>query len=148
MKIILKKNVPNLGEEGEIKAVADGYARNYLLPKGLAVCATEGAVKAWKLSEEKRKRKLEEEKENLRKTAEKISSLTLTFSRKVSEDGTMFGSVAKSDIIKGLKAVGITIHKDNLNLPASIKETGEQEVEIILKPEIKAKLKLVINKQG
>ena len=147
MKVILKKDVSNLGKAGEIKEIKDGYGRNYLIPKGFVEIATDGVIRSWKSSEEKRKKRIAQESEVLKQVAEKISSITLSFSRPVSEEGTVFGSVAKSDIVKSLKAVDIDIHKDMVNLAASIKAVGNFEVEIILKSGIAANVKIVVTAQ-
>ncbi|MBU2572491.1 MAG: 50S ribosomal protein L9 [Elusimicrobia bacterium] len=148
MKVILKKDVNNLGKCGEVKQIRDGYGRNYLLPRGLVEPATEGAMKAWKNSEEKRNKRVSRENTGLQELAKKISAITLSFSRPVSEDGAMFGSVAKSDIIKNLAAADIEVHKDMIRLPASIKTVGSFEVEIALKADISAKVRITVTAQN
>ncbi len=147
MKVILKKDVSNLGKAGEIKEIKDGYGRNYLIPKGFVEIATEGVIRSWKSSEEKRKKRIAQENEVLKQVAEKISSVTLSFSRPVSEEGTVVGSVAISDIVKSLNAADIDINKDMINLSASIKAVGNFEVEIILKSGIAANVKIVVTAQ-
>lgn len=144
MKVILKKDYIHLGREGEIKEVRDGYARNFLFPKKIAVLASEGAIKSLKNSEEKRKKKLEEKKRALEEIAKKINQITLSFTRPKNEEGLMFGSVAKSDIIKGLKTAGIEVDKQQLNMPSSLKEFGSFEITINLSMDIKASFKVNI----
>lgn len=148
MKVILRKDVQNIGRIGEIKQVKDGYARNFLLPCGLVEPATEGTLRAWKNSEVKRSKRLDQENASLQETAKRLAAITLSFSRLVSEDGVMFGSVAKSDIIKNLQAADIRLHKDMIKLPASIKAVGNFEVEIMLKMDIAAKVKVVVSAQS
>ena len=148
MKVLLMKDISNIGMTGEIKQVKDGYARNYLLPRGLVEPATEGALKAWKNSEARRSKRLTQENTGLTETAKRLTAITLSFSRPVSEDGIMFGSVAKSDIIKNLQAADIKIHKDMIKLPASIKAVGNFEVEIALKQNITAKVKVAVSAQS
>ncbi len=148
MKVILKKDIQNLGKAGEIKVIKDGYGRNYLVPKGLVEIATTGAIRSWELSAEKRKKRIDQENNVLNKLAEKIAAITLSFSRPVAEDEAIFGSVAKSDIIKSLKAADIEIHKDMVSLDASIKALGNFEVEIVLKSGIAAKVKIVVTAQN
>ncbi|HAF95744.1 MAG: 50S ribosomal protein L9 [Elusimicrobia bacterium GWC2_51_8] len=148
MKVILKKDVGNIGRMGEIKQVKDGYARNFLLPRGLVELATEGTLRAWKNSEVKRSKRVDQENAVLQETAKRLAAITLSFSRPVSEDGVMFGSVAKSDIIKNLQAADVKIHKDMIKLPASIKAVGNFEVEIVLKMNIAAKIKVVVSAQS
>ncbi len=147
MKVILKKDISNLGKTGEIKTVRDGYGRNFLVPRGLVEVATSGAMKAWRNSEAKRGKRVTAENAGLQELAKKISGITLSFSRPVSEDGAMFGSVAKSDIIKNLAAADIEVHKDMIKLPASIKAVGVFEVDIALKSEITAKVKITVTAQ-
>ena len=148
MKVILKKDVSNIGLTGEIKQVKDGYARNYLLPRGLVEPATEGALKAWKNSEVRRSKRVAQENTGLTETAKRLTAITLSFSRPVSEEGVMFGSVAKSDIIKNLQAADIKIHKDMIKLPPSINAVGNFEVEIALKQNITAKVKVAVSAQS
>jgi large subunit ribosomal protein L9 len=148
MKVILKKDVSNLGRSGDIKTVKDGYARNFLLPRGLVEIATEGALNAWKNSEAKRTKRVTVENDSLKDLAKRLSAITLSFSRPVSEDGVMFGSVAKSDIIKNLAAADMKIDKDMVRLPASIKAVGTVEVEIALKMDIVAKIKVAVSAQS
>jgi large subunit ribosomal protein L9 len=148
MKVILKKDIYNLGRSGEIKNVKDGYARNFLMPRGMVEAATEGALKAWKNSADKRAKRVAAEDSSLKELAKRLSAITLSFSRPVSEEGVMYGSVAKSDIIKNLAAADMEIDKDMIRLPASIKAVGTFEVEIALKPDITAKIKVAVSAQS
>jgi len=148
MKVILKKDVSNLGRSGDIKTVKDGYARNFLMPRGLVETATPGALSAWKNSADKRAKRVAGENEALGGLAKRLGAITLSFSRPVSEEGVMFGSVAKSDIIKNLAAADIEIDKDMIRLPASIKAVGTFEVEIVLKADIAAKIKVAVSAQS
>jgi|YNPMSStandDraft_1061717.scaffolds.fasta_scaffold00271_11 large subunit ribosomal protein L9 len=144
MKVILKKDFIHLGREGEIKEVKDGYARNFLIPKGIAVVATEGAIKSLKASEERRKKKIEQRNKVLKELAQKISQLTLSFSRTKNEEGHMFGSVTKSDIIKALKAANIEIDRDNIILSSPLKEFGTFDIKVVLSPDISISFKVNI----
>jgi large subunit ribosomal protein L9 len=147
MKVILKKDIPSLGKTGEVKNVRNGYGRNFLVPRGLAETATPGAMKAWQNSAEKRGKRIAVEDAGFQALAKKMSGITLSFSRPVSEDGVMFGSVAKSDIIKNLAAADIHVHKDMIKLPASIKAVGVVEVEIALKHDITTKVSITVTAQ-
>ena len=148
MKVILKKDVPNLGRNGEIKTVKDGYARNFLMPRGLVEVATEGALRAYKNSEAKRAKRTSAENEALKAVAKRLEGITLSFSRPVSEEGVMFGSVAKSDIIKNLAAADVKVDKDMIRMPASLKAVGNFDVEIALKQDIVAKIKVAVTAQS
>lgn len=145
MKVILKKDVANLGRSGDLKVVKDGYARNFLMPRGMVELATEGALRAWKNSESKRTKRVSSENSALTDLAKRLDAITLSFSRSVSEDGVMFGSVAKSDIIKNLAVADIKVGKEMIRLPASLKAVGTFEVEIALKQDITAKIKVVVS---
>lgn len=148
MKVILKKDVSNLGRSGEIKTVKDGYARNFLMPRGLVELASDGAMRAWKNSADKRAKRVAAEDDALKDLAKRLGAITLSFSRPVSEEGAMFGSVAKSDIIKNLAAADMEIHKDMIRLPASLKAVGTFEVEIVLKTDITATIKVAVSAQS
>ena len=145
MKIILKQDVENLGRAGDVKIVRRGYARNYLLPRNMAELATPGALKAWQNSAERRAKRVAAENAALQEIAKRIAETSLAFARKVSEDGTMYGSVAKSDIVKKFAEKDIEITKDNVRLPATIKAIGNYEVEIVLKQDIKATVKIAVS---
>ncbi|MGC8866976.1 MAG: 50S ribosomal protein L9 [Elusimicrobiales bacterium] len=144
MKVILKKDHPHLGREGEIKEVADGYARNYLFPRGIAILATEAAVKALKSSEDKRRKKLEHKKKALEELAKRISQVKLSFSKPKNEEGCMFGSVTKAEVLKALKSANIEIDKSALDMPASLKEFGSFEIKVNLSTDVKASFKVDI----
>jgi large subunit ribosomal protein L9 len=144
MKVILKKDFVHLGREGEIKEVKDGYARNFLIPRGIAIVATPGAINALKASEEKRKKKLQQKIAALKELALHISQLTLSFTRTKNEEGVMFGSVTKNDIIKSLKAANINVSKEQIVLPSPIKEFGVFEVKVNLMHDISATFKVNI----
>lgn len=144
MKIILKKDYPHLGKEGDIKEVADGYARNFLIPKGIAIPATEGTIRAIETSKERRLKKLEQKRKSLQELAERISQIKLSFSKPKNEDGKMFGSVTKAEVLKSLKSANIDIDKSQLDMPASIKEFGSFDIKVKLSMDIEASFKLDI----
>ncbi len=144
MKVILKKDHIHLGREGEIKEVSDGYARNYLIPRGIAVLATDGAVKALKISEERRKKKLEQKRKALEELAKRISQIKLSFSKPKNEEGQMFGSVTKAEVVKSLKSANIDVDKSQIDMPASIKEFGSFEIKVNLSMDVKATFKIDI----
>ena len=141
--VILKKDIPKLGSLGDQVKVKGGYARNYLIPYGFAVEATRKNVKQI----EHEKRKLEKEIRTLEAAAkvnkDKIEKLTLSFTRKSSESGKLFGSVTNRDIELALSEKGITIDRRNVT-PAHVKVVGESTVEVKLFKSIKATIKLNI----
>ena len=144
MKVILRENVKNLGMAGDIVEVKTGYARNFLLPQGMAEVATEGAIKNWQLGAERRAKKIEAELKEARAIAEKLEGVVLPFTKTVNSDGVVFGSVNKADIYKALTALGHKIAKDSIELNMPVKALGETEVGIYLKPTVTAKIKVKI----
>lgn len=147
MRVILKSEVDNLGRFGDQVKVAPGYARNFLIPKGLAVEATPGNLRqfeaekeAWLKKEAVRKQKSEDAKAQL-------DAVTLTFTRKAAEDGKLFGSVTSHDISEALKAKGYTFEKKDIRLEEPIKALGESTVEIKLHSEVKAAVKVSVAKE-
>jgi len=148
MKVILKKEMRKIGHPGQVKNVADGYARNYLLPNGIAVEATDSELKNWQLGEENRKKRIDKAVAEAKKVAEKLEGLELSFTRPVGEGGQVFGSVSKTDVLKSLKAAGHAIDKEMVELNSPIKILGDTELEIHFKPGVSAKIKVKIAAQA
>ena len=145
MKVILKSNVDHLGRAGEVKEVAIGYARNFLLPRKLAEPATASALKYWEKGKEKRAAVVSAEVKTAKELSEKLSGVNLTFSMPASEEGKLFGSVGKTDVLKSLKAAGYDVPKNSVRLETALKTTGEHEVELRLAPEVSAKVKVTVS---
>ncbi|NLC04457.1 MAG: 50S ribosomal protein L9 [Tissierellia bacterium] len=148
MKIILLKDVKGLGVEGDLVNSKDGYARNFLFPRGIAIEATPANLRKWEETNKKLETKKQEEEEEALKLKEKIETLTVTLKGKGGEGGRLFGSITSKDIADGLKnQYKIEIDRRKIELKDNIKVTGLQEVEIRVYPEITAKLKVnVISK--
>jgi len=144
MKIILKSTVDNLGRPGDVKDVKTGYARNYLLPRKLAELASESALKYWEKGKEKRAALVAAEVKVARELAEKLAGVKLAFSVPASEEGKLFGSIGKADLLKSLKASGYEVPKNSITLETAIKTTGEHEVSLKLAPEVSAKVKVTV----
>lgn len=144
MKVILKEDIPNLGKAGQIIKVKNGYARNFLLPKGLALLADEKNMKLL----EYQKKKIEEEAKKKRQDAESIaqrlSEIQLNIKAKAGEDQKLFGSVTSKDIAEALEKEGIMIDKKQINILEPIKRVGEYEVDIKLPANVVAKVKVNI----
>ncbi len=145
MKVILKTNVDHLGRAGEVKEVAIGYARNFLLPRKLAERATVSALKYWEKGKEKRAAIVSAEVKAAKELAEKLAGVKLTFSMPASEEGKLFGSVGKTDVLKSLKTAGYDVPKNSVRLETALKTTGEHEVELRLQPEVSAKVKITVS---
>jgi large subunit ribosomal protein L9 len=142
MKVFLKEDVKSLGKIGEVVTVSDGYARNFLLPKKLAVEANTKNIKEF----EHHKRVLQERAARIRadfKTlAEKLSALSLTIKAKAGEEEKLFGSVTNMDIAEALKEAGQDIDKKKIVLGEPIKRLGEYTVEVKIDAEISAQVKV------
>ncbi|MBA1334700.1 MAG: LSU ribosomal protein L9p [Firmicutes bacterium] len=148
MEVILVKDVKGQGKKGDVVKVSDGYARNFLLPKGYAIEATEGSKR--KLTEEKAQiqKRQQQEKDKANKLADKISNLEVNLKVKAGDNGKLFGSVTGKDIAEALKKQhGIEVDKKRIVLDEPIKNTGEFAIEIKVYPEVSAELKVVIKEE-
>ncbi len=148
MKVILAKDIKKLGEAGSIVKVANGYARNYLFPQNMAISATSKNINKI----EDIKKKAEEEKLAMHSEylalANKITKVKqLTFCRKADENDHLFGSVSENDIIKALAEKEIIVHRTNVIMDKHLKELGTFDVEIEFTSEIKANLKVNVEKE-
>ncbi len=149
MKVILKKDVKGLGKVGEIKEVSDGYARNYLIPRGLAVEATEGELK--KLQNEIKIKQSKEER--IRKKSEdllkKLKKKTHVVKVKAGDKGKLFGSLTSGNLAEKLSSsIGEKIDKHWIVLEKPIKEVGEYEIELKLPGGVKGKIRVRIEPEG
>ena len=148
MKVILKENVAKLGKSGDIVNVADGYARNFLIPRDRAVLANEHNVKYVEHQKKLIQSKVDKEKQDASRVAELISAHSCTLARKVTEDEEkLFGSVTAADIAEVLTNDGYDIDKNNILLEEPIRTLGVKTVEIKIAENILAKLKVWIVKE-
>ncbi|MBI5598151.1 MAG: 50S ribosomal protein L9 [Deltaproteobacteria bacterium] len=144
MKVILKDDMENLGGFGDTVKVADGYARNYLIPRGLAVRATTGNLRSLEAQKEARQSKMSKLKEDADRLKCAIETVSLSFSRKAGEDGRLFGSVTSMDIEGALREKGYNVDKKVILLDESIKALGDFTVTVKLHPEVKAGIKVSV----
>ena len=143
MVVILLKDVKGTGKAGEVVKVSDGYARNRLVPKGLAKEATEGNIRNLEKQKEIADEKRAEQKAAAQKQAEKINEITLTIRSKGGESGKLFGSITSKDIADALQEQeNIKVDKKKIVLDSPIKQTGSSEVTVKLFPEVTAVLKI------
>ena len=142
MKVILKQNVPSLGKAGDLVKVNDGYARNLLIPKGLAVEADNNNIKAFEFEKKNILQKAQKEKAGAQDLAARLSQVTLTLSRKVGDQHKIFGSVTSKDIETALKEKGFDIDRKMIVHDEQIKSLGEFKVKIKLHSGIEAELKV------
>lgn len=145
MKVILSEDIKRLGKKFEVKEVKSGYARNFLIPKNLAVAATETSLRI--ISQQKAiwERQEKELIKQFKETANKLKDLVLDFPLKVGESGQVFGSVSASEIKKALENLGY--QNFELVLEKPIKELGEYSVEVDLGQGIKTKIKIKVHSQ-
>jgi large subunit ribosomal protein L9 len=145
VKVILLEDVKKLGKKGDLIEVADGYARNYLLPRNLAREATEGGIKQLKQEKAALENKKRKERQQAQALAAKLSEMTVTLKVKSGEQGKLFGSVTSKDISEALKEQhDIEVDRRKIELQEPIKSLGNYEVDIKLAPGIDAKLKVKI----
>lgn len=146
MKVLLLADVKGQGKKDQIVEVSDGYARNFLFPKKLAVVADNKVLSENKSKEEAKQFRLKEEKAAAKVLAEKISSLTVKISASSGADGRLYGSITSKDISEALKTqYKIDIDKRKLSLSENIKAYGTYNVEVKVYPEISATLKVTVS---
>ncbi len=142
MKVFLKEDVKNLGRIGEVVSVSDGYARNFLFPKKLAVEANTKNIKEFEHNKRVIQEKAAKVREERKGSAEKLSSVSLTIRAKAGEEEKLFGSVTNMDIAEALKEAGYEIDKKKIVLAEPIKRLGEYSVEVKIDSEISAQVKV------
>ena len=145
MIVILMKDVKGSGKAGDVVKVSDGYARNMLLPKGLAKEATEGNIRSLEKKKAIAAEKLEEQKAAAKEMAAKLEKITLKIESKGGDSGKLFGSITSKDIAEALeKQEGMKIDKKKIEMKTPIKQAGETEVTLKLFTEISAQLKVSV----
>ena len=149
MKVILKSEVDNLGLPGDVVDVADGYGRNYLLPRGLAIVATKGAMKDAEAITRSRKAKESETLDAAQAAKEILESRTLRIAARVDERGSLYGSVSSQDIHRVLKERGHDIERKRIELKGTIKQIGTYEVPVHVHPQVAATVEVeVVDEEG
>jgi large subunit ribosomal protein L9 len=148
MEVILKEDVPKLGFRGDVVKVAEGYGRNYLLPRKLAIEATKGNRAVIEQMKAAAQRRSASDKADAEGLAEQMKELTLTFRRKVGEQEHLFGSVTSGDIADALEAKGFTVDRRKVHLDDPIKALGEFQVAIRLHKEVMASVKVAVEKEA
>jgi large subunit ribosomal protein L9 len=149
MKIVLRQDVPKLGEAGSIQTVADGYARNYLIPRGFAVVATDGEIKTAQHNMRVRERKVARQEDQMQSLADKIQGTRLAFTARAGEQGRLFGSVTSNDIIEQLnEKIGEEVDRRKLQLTEPLRTVGEHEIEIHLIGRLRPAITVVVEAEG
>ena len=148
MKVILTSDVAPLGKSGELKDVADGYARNFLIPKKLAVPASGGAYRAWQHDIASREEKRKREREEAEITAQRISSTVLTMGVKVGEGGKLYGSITAKDIADALGRRGIVVDRHKVDLDEPLRTLGTYKVAIRVLPGLAPEVTVAVEPKG
>lgn len=144
MKVVLLETIEGLGTVGQEVKVKDGYARNFLVPKGLALSATDKNLKAFKDKIQSRIRSEAKSREHATKLAEEISSVTLKFTVKTGQEGKLFGSITVSDIFDALSGKGFELDKKKIHLQEPIRHVGTHDVAIRLYTDVTAHIKVEV----
>ncbi|MCX8159512.1 MAG: 50S ribosomal protein L9 [Candidatus Saccharicenans sp.] len=147
MKIILLENVEKVGHKGDILEVAPGFARNYLIPRKLAIEVTPGNLKSVEMQQRALKKKLEKERLTYQELIKQLNQVTLTFVRKSSEKDVIFGSVSAADIQEALARQGFDIDRKKIVLEEPIKRLGTFSVPVKVYHEDRAEIKVVVVKE-
>ncbi len=149
MKVLLLENVKGLGKAGEVKEVADGYARNYLIPRGMAVPATPENLSRAEYQKKVREEKMKRLAEDMQALAEALSGMTLTFRVKAGEKDKLFGSITTADIALALeKELGRPFDKHKIELEEPIKQLGIYSVPVRLMPGLVATVRVVVEREA
>ena len=148
MKVILTKDLDNLGHAGALVDVKTGYGRNYLLPRNLAVLATAKNIRQLEHQKSGILARAAKEKQNMAAIAQKISAIEVKFTRKVGDQNKLFGSVTSKDVHEQLVAQGYPIERKQVHMPEPLKEVGTHEVEVKLHPEVTVKLKVTVGAEA
>jgi large subunit ribosomal protein L9 len=145
MRVLLRKDIENLGGRGEVVDVADGYARNYLLPRELAMKVTKSNMQEVEAALAAKKRRDQEELERVKGVAERLKGFSCTIRERTTEKGHLFGSVNAEDIVDSLVDHGFeSIRISNVMLPTPLEDVGEYEVEIMLHPKVSVPIKVKV----
>ena len=144
MEVVLKEDIFNLGKMGEVVRVKDGYARNYLLPRGLVLVANKKNLKGLEHDKRVIAAKKERTLSSAQSLSEKLSAVSIRIPAKVGEEGKLFGSVTNLHIEKALSEMGHTVERRKIHLPEPIKNVGEYEVPIRLANDVTANIKVSV----
>ena len=148
MKVILTADVESVGKSGELKDVSDGYARNFLIPRRMAVPASGGAYRAWQHDIASREEQRRREREEAEIAAQRISSTVLTMGVKVGEGGKLYGSITAKDIADALARRGIEIDRHRIDLEEPLRQLGTYKVAIRVAPEMISEVTVAVEPKG
>ena len=144
MEVILREHVDNLGKRGDVVKVAEGYARNYLLPRKLALAVTENNKRQIERERAVAEARDAEEKVQAESLAQRISALEIEIARRVGDNDTLYGSVTSADIAHALQAKGFEVEKKRIHLGEPLKALGETTIPVRIHREVTAQLKVKV----
>ncbi len=148
MRIILREDIDNLGSLGEVVNVRAGYGRNYLLPQGKALLATDANLRAFESERKKLQQRMDAIRFAAKDLAEKINECELVLPVRVGESGKLYGSITTKHISEALEEMGINLDRRKIVLDSPIKALGDYELEVKLHPEVKATLHIKVVRHG
>jgi large subunit ribosomal protein L9 len=149
MKIVLRQDVPKVGEAGSVQTVSNGYARNFLIPNGLAVVATDGELKVAAHNLAVKERKVARQEEQLRSLAEKIDGTRLTFTARAGDQGRLFGSITAADVATELaKKISEEVDRRRVVLDEPLRTVGEHTVTVHLVGKLRPQITVVIEAEA
>jgi len=145
MRVVLLKDVKRLGTVGEVRSVADGYARNYLIPRGLAVPATDAALEQVKAEAATMRRRASQEQDQAKTLAERIDGAEIVFQAKAGETGRLYGSITNGDVAERLAEIaGEPVDKRKIQLEEPIKDLGSSDVQVKLHGDVVAHVTVIV----
>jgi len=147
MKVILKQDVEKLGRRGDVVNVAPGFGRNYLIPRKMAIAVTPTNIKMIEIERQALKKKLEVERKSFQSLTQKLSQVSLTFTRRAGEKDIIFGSVSSGDVKEALDRLGYDIDKKKILLEEPIKRLGNFSVPIKISHDDRAEIKVVVARE-
>ncbi|MWV46199.1 50S ribosomal protein L9 [Paenibacillus sp. HJL G12] len=147
MKVILLKDVKGQGKKGQVKEVSEGYASNFLLPRGLARLATDGNMKTLENQTAAEQRRKEEEKEEAEQLGKKLEEMMVQLKAKAGEGGRLFGAITSKQIAEAMAGLGVKIDKRKIELDEPIRHLGVTQMTVKLHPEVKATLKVQVTEE-
>lgn len=147
MKVIFLKDVKGQGKKGEIKDVSEGYAQNFLIPRGLVRPATDGNVKTLENQTAAEAKRKEREKEEAAELGKKLEEMTVTLKAKAGEGGRLFGAITSKQVAEALEKAGIKIDKRKIEMHDPIRSLGVTQVPVKLHPEVKSTVKVQVTEE-
>ncbi|BFH65987.1 MULTISPECIES: 50S ribosomal protein L9 [Paenibacillus] len=147
MKVIFLKDVKGQGKKGQVKEVSEGYATNFLLPRGLVRPATDGNMKTLENQNAAEQRRKEQEKEEAQQLGKKLEEMTVQLKAKAGEGGRLFGAITSKQIAEALAEHNVKIDKRKIELEEPIRHLGVTQITVKLHPEVKATLKVQVTEE-